>query len=134
MSRAQGINTNLNKVLGLMISNAIVALSGAILAQYQGSYDINMGRGAIVIGLASIVIGEVIFSKIARNFAVRLMTVLVGGVIYYIVYQVIVFTGIDTNLLKMLSAVVVAIFLGVPNIKNKIMAKIRLLKRSKEVE
>lgn len=134
MSRAQGINTNFNKVLGLMISNAIVALAGAILAQYQGSYDINMGRGAIVIGLASIVIGEVIFSRIARNFAVRLMTVLVGGVIYYIVYLVIVFTGIDTNLLKMLSAVVVAIFLGAPNIKNKIIAKIRLKKREKEVD
>ena len=134
MSRAQGINTNFNKVLGLMISNAIVALSGAILAQYQGAYDINMGRGAIVIGLAAIVIGEVLFSKIARNFAVRLLTVLVGGVIYYIVYQVIVFLGIDTNLLKMLSAIVVALFLGAPNIKNKIMAKIRLMKRAKEVE
>ena len=117
-----------------MISNAIVALAGAILAQYQGAYDINMGRGAIVIGLAAIVIGEVLFSKIARNFAVRLTTVLVGGVIYYIVYQVIVFTGIDTNLLKMFSAIVVAIFLGAPNIKNKIMHKIRLMKRAKEVE
>ncbi len=134
MSRSQGINTNFNKVLGLMISNAIVALAGAILAQYQGAYDINMGRGAIVIGLAAIVIGEVLFSKIARNFAVRLTTVLVGGVIYYIVYQVIVFTGIDTNLLKMFSAIVVAIFLGAPNIKNKIMHKIRLMKRAKEVE
>lgn len=134
MSRAQGINTNFNKVLGLMISNAIVALSGAILAQYQGAYDINMGRGAIVIGLAAIVIGEVLFSRIARNFAVRLLTVLVGGVIYYIVYQVIVFLGIDTNLLKMLSAIVVALFLGLPNIKNKLMTKIRLIKRAKEVE
>ena len=134
MSRAQGINTEFNKVLGLMISNAIVALAGAILAQYQGAYDINMGRGAIVIGLAAIVIGEVIFSKIARNFAARLLTVLVGGIIYYIVYLVIVFTGIDTNLLKMLSAIVVAIFLGAPNIKNKVMRKIRLIKNAKEVE
>ena len=134
MSRAQGINTEFNKVLGLMISNAIVALAGAILAQYQGAYDINMGRGAIVIGLAAIVIGEVIFSKIARNFAARLLTVLVGGIIYYIVYLVIVFTGIDTNLLKMLSAIVVAIFLGTPNIKNKVMRKIRLIKNAKEVE
>ena len=91
MSRAQGINTELNKVLGLIISNGLVALSGALLAQYQGFADINMGRGAIVIGLAAIVIGDVLFSKIARNFAVRLCGVLAGGVIYYVVYQVIVF-------------------------------------------
>ena len=128
MSRAQGINTELNKVLGLVISNALVALSGALLAQYQGFADINMGRGAIVIGLAAIVIGEVFFSKIARNFAVRLLGVLCGGVIYYLVYQVIVFLGLDTDLLKMLSAVVVALFLGVPNIKNKIMTKIHAKK------
>lgn len=128
MSRAQGINTELNKVLGLVISNALVALSGALLAQYQGFADINMGRGAIVIGLAAIVIGEVFFSKIARNFAVRLLGVLFGGVIYYLVYQVIVFLGLDTDLLKMLSAVVVALFLGVPNIKNKIMTKIHAKK------
>ena len=134
MSRAQGINTELNKVLGLVISNAFVALSGALLAQYQGFADINMGRGAIVIGLAAIVIGEVLFSKIARNFAVRLCGVLVGGIIYYVVYQVIVFLGLDTDLLKMLSAVVVALFLGVPNLKNKLMAKIHIKKQAKEVE
>ncbi len=132
MSRAQGINTELNKVLGLVISNALVALSGALLAQYQGFADINMGRGAIVIGLAAIVIGEVFFSKIARNFAVRLCGVLVGGIIYYLVYQVIVFLGLDTDLLKMLSAVVVALFLGVPNIKNKIMSKLHTKKHAKE--
>ncbi len=119
MSRAQGINTELNKVLGLVISNAIIAFSGALLAQYQGFADINMGRGAIVIGLAAIVIGEVVLSKIARNFAVRLCGVLLGGAIYYIVYQVIVFIGIDTDLLKMLSAIVVAVFLGVPNLRAK---------------
>ena len=133
MSRAQGINTNLNKVLGLVISNAFVALSGALLTQYQGFADINMGKGAIVIGLAAIVIGETVFSKIARNFAVRLCGVLVGGIIYYIVYQVIVFLGIDTDLLKMLSAVVVALFLGVPNLKDKLMAKIHTKKNAKEV-
>ena len=133
MSRAQGINTNLNKVLGLVISNAFVALSGALLTQYQGFADINMGKGAIVIGLAAIVIGETVFSKIARNFAVRLCGVLVGGIIYYIVYQVIVFLGIDTDLLKMLSAVVVALFLGVPNLKDKLMAKIHTTKNAKEV-
>ena len=130
MSRAQGINTEINKVLGLMISNAFVALAGALLAQYQGYYDINMGRGAIVIGLAAIVIGEVFFSRIARNFAVRLCGVLCGGIIYYTVYQVIVFLGVDTDLLKMLSAVVVALFLGVPNLKNKLFAKSNLKKRA----
>lgn len=134
MSRAQGINTNDNTVLGLMISNALVALSGALLSQYQGFCDINMGRGAIVIGLAAIVIGEVFFAKIARNFAVRLCGVLCGGVIYYVVYQVIVFLGIDPDLLKMLSAVVVAIFLGVPNLKNKIMSKFHFKKSAKEVK
>ncbi len=134
MSRAQGINTNLNKVLGLVISNALVALSSALLAQYQGFADINMGRGAIVIGLAAIVIGEGLFSKIAKNFAVRLCGVLIGGVIYYVVYQVIVFLGLDTDLLKMLSAVVVALFLGIPNLKNKLMAKIHVKNQAKGVE
>ena len=134
MSRAQGINTNLNKVLGLVISNAFVALSGALLTQYQGFADINMGKGAIVIGLAAIVIGETVFSKIARNFAVRLCGVIVGGIIYYIVYQVIVFLGLDTDLLKMLSAIVVALFLGVPNLKNKIFSNLQLKKQAKEVE
>lgn len=133
MSRAQGINTELNKVLGLIISNGLVALAGALLAQYQGFADINMGRGAIVIGLAAIVIGDVLFSKIARNFAVRLCGVLAGGVIYYVVYQVIVFIGLDPDLLKMLSAVVVAIFLGVPNIKNKLFAKLNRRKNAKGV-
>ena len=132
MSRAQGINTELNKVLGLVISNALVALSGALLAQYQGFADLNMGKGAIVIGLAAIVIGEVVFSRIARNFAVRLCGVLVGGVIYYMVYQVIVFLGLDTDLLKMLSAVVVALFLGIPNLKNKLMSKLHTNRHAKE--
>ena len=118
MSRAQGINTNINIVLGLMLSNGIVALSGALLAQYQGFADINMGKGAIVIGLAAVIIGEAVFSKSARNFAVRLFAVIVGGIIYYIVYQVIIFLGIDTDLLKMLSALVVAVFLGVPYVKK----------------
>lgn len=132
MSRAQGINTELNKVLGLVLSNALIALSGALLAQYQGFADINMGRGAIVVGLAAIVIGEVLFSKIARNFAVRLCGALIGGVVYYMVYQVIVFLGLDTDLLKMLSAVVVALFLGVPNLRNKYFSRINT-KRAKGV-
>lgn len=133
MSRAQGINTELNKVLGLVLSNALIALSGALLAQYQGFADINMGRGAIVVGLAAIVIGEVLFSKIARNFAVRLCGALLGGVVYYMVYQVIVFLGLDTDLLKMLSAVVVALFLGVPNLRNKYFSRLNT-KRAKEVK
>ena len=132
MSRAQGINTELNKVLGLVLSNALIALSGALLAQYQGFADINMGRGAIVVGLAAIVIGEVLFSKIARNFAVRLCGALLGGVVYYMVYQVIVFLGLDTDLLKMLSAVVVALFLGIPNLRNKYFSRLNT-KRAKEV-
>ncbi len=131
MSRAQGINTELNKVLGLVISNALVALAGALLAQYQGFADINMGRGAIVIGLAAIVIGE---ARVARNFAVRLLGVLVGGIVYYLVYQVIVFLGIDTDLLKMLSAVVVALFLGVPHLKDKLIEKINIIRRKKGVK
>lgn len=119
MSRAQGINTNKNKILGLVISNGIVALSGAVLMQYQGAADINMGRGAIVIGLAAVIIGEALFGKISQNFAVRLVCVLGGGVIYYIVYQTVIFLGFDTDLLKMLSAIVVAIFLAVPYWKGK---------------
>lgn len=119
MSRAQGINTDFNKILGLMLSNGIVALAGALLAQYQGSADINMGRGAIVIGLAAVIIGEAVFSRISRNFIVRLLGVICGGIIYYIVYQTVIFFGLDTDLLKMLSALVVAFFLAVPYWKGK---------------
>ena len=114
MSRAQGINTDMTKILGLVLSNGIVAFAGAMLSQYQGAADINMGRGAIVIGLAAVIIGEALFSKINRNFAVRLLGVITGGVVYYIVYQTVIFLGLDTDLLKMLSALVVAVFLAVP--------------------
>ncbi|MBQ3866458.1 MAG: ABC transporter permease [Clostridia bacterium] len=120
MSRAQGINTDLNKVLGLALSNGLVALSGALLAQYQGFADINMGKGAIVIGLAAIIIGDALFGWISRNFAVRLTTAALGGVVYYLVYQTVIFLGLDTDLLKMLSALVVAIFLGVPYLRRKL--------------
>lgn len=125
MSRAQGINTKFNIVLGLMISNALVALSGALLAQYQGFADINMGKGAIVIGLCAVVIGTAIVSKISTNFLVRLVGIAVGGLIYYIVFQTVVFIGIDTNLLKMLAAVIVIIFLGVPYIRKTYGDKIK---------
>ena len=124
MSKAQGINTKLNIVLGLMISNGIVALAGALLAQYQGFADINMGRGAIVIGLCAVVIGTAIFGKIAINFAVRLVAVVIGAVIYYFVFQSVVFLGLDTNLLKMLSAIVVAIFLGIPYLRRTYFSRI----------
>lgn len=119
MARAQGINTNYCKVLGLMISNGLIGLAGALLAQYQGFADINMGRGAIVIGLAAVIIGEAIFGKIFKNFALRLLGVAFGSVIYYIVLQVVIWLGIDTDLLKLLSAVVVAIFLAIPYWKTK---------------
>ena len=123
MSRAQGINTDFNKVVGLMLSNGIVALSGALLAQYKGNADINDGRGAIVIGLAAVIIGEAIMSRMPQNFVVRLTGVMLGGVIYYIVYQTVIFLGIDTDLLKMLSALVVAVFLAVPYMKKRYFSK-----------
>ena len=123
MARAQGIKTNFNKVLGLMISNGLVALSSALLAQYQGFADINMGRGAIVIGLAAVIIGEAIFGRIFRNFALTLLSVGFGAVIYYLVLQVVIWLGVDTDLLKMFSAIVVAIFLAIPYWKSRYFAK-----------
>ena len=128
MARAQGINTSANIVLGLMLSNGLVALSGALLAQYQGSSDINMGRGAIVIGLAAVIIGEVIFGKIFRNFALKLLSVGIGSIIYYIVMQICIWFKIDTDLLKMLSAIVVAIFLAVPYWKAKYFTRVAVKK------
>ena len=116
MARAQGINTNANKVLGLMLANGLVAFSGALLSQYQGFAEINMGRGAIVIGLAAIIIGEVIFGKLFKNFALKLLAVSFGAIIYYIVVQfVISVLDIDTNYLKLFSAVIVAVFLAMPH-------------------
>ena len=123
MSRAQGINTDRNKVLGLMLSNGLVALSGALLTQYQGFADINMGRGSIVIGLAAVIIGEAIFGRIFRNFALRLTAVILGSILYYLVLQVVIWMGIDTDLLKMLSAIVVALFLAFPYWKGKYFSK-----------
>jgi putative ABC transport system permease protein len=119
MSRAQGINTDLNKVIGLMLSNGLVAFSGALLSQYQGFADVSMGRGAIVIGLAAVIIGEAVFSRIFRNFALRLLAVVFGSVIYYVVIQLVIQMGLDANLLKLLSALVVAVFLAVPYWRGK---------------
>ena len=123
MSRAQGINTDRNNVLGLMLSNGLVALSGALLTQYQGFADINMGRGSIVIGLAAVIIGEAIFSRIFRNFALKLLSVVFGSILYYLVLQIVIWMGIDTDLLKMLSALVVALFLAFPYWKGKYFTK-----------
>jgi putative ABC transport system permease protein len=123
MSRAQGINTDFNRVLGLMISNGLVALSGALLGQYQGFADINMGRGAIVIGLAAVIIGEAIFGRIFRNFGLTLLAVAFGSIIYYFVLQIVIWMGIDTDLLKLLSAAVVAVFLAIPYWQSKYFSK-----------
>ena len=119
MSRAQGINVDFVKVLGLMLSNGLVALASALYCQYQGFADVNAGRGAIVIGLAAVIIGEVLFSRIFRNFALRLLGVSLGAVVYYLVIQVVLNLGLNTNDLKLISAFVVAIFLAVPYWKGK---------------
>jgi putative ABC transport system permease protein len=123
MARAQGINTNFTKVLGLMLSNGLVALAGALLAQYQGFSDINMGRGAIVIGLAAVIIGEVLFDKIFRNFALKLLGAVIGAIVYYVVIQVVLRMGLSTDDLKLLTAVVVAVFLAVPYWKSRYFSK-----------
>jgi putative ABC transport system permease protein len=124
MARAQGINTNVTKVLGLTLSNGLVALSGALLAQYQSFADSSMGKGAIVIGLAAVIIGEVVFGKIFRNFGLSLLAVSLGAIIYYVVIQAVVsLSRIDTNYLKLISAIIVAIFLSVPYWKGRYFAK-----------
>lgn len=122
MSRAQGINTNFAKVLALVLSNGLVGLAGGLYAQYQGNADVNMGRGAIVIGLASVIIGEVlgesIFGK-RLNFVGRLGFVVVGAVIYYLVIRIVLWLGLPAEDLKLFSAIVVAIFLAIPYLKGK---------------
>lgn len=124
MTRAQGINTDFTKILGLMLSNGIVAFASGLYAQYQGFADVNMGRGAIVIGLAAVIIGEVVFGKISRNFAFHLLSVSLGAIIYYLVIQVVLWLGlIKTNDLKLFTALVVAVFLSIPHIKGKYFAK-----------
>lgn len=124
MSRAQGICTGRMTVLGLVLSNGIVAFAGALLAQYLGNADINMGRGAIVVGLAAVIIGGAVFSRLAKNFALKLCSVLLGGVIYYLVYQTVIYLGLDTDLLKLLSALVVAVFLAIPYWETKLRGRL----------
>ena len=132
MSRAQGINTDFHTVVALMISNGLVGLSGGLYAQYQGAADVNMGRGAIVIGLAAVIIGEAVFGRIFHNFALKMMSVSLGAIIYYIVIQLVLTLGFDANLLKLLSASVVAIFLAVPYWKGKYFSKPAAKKANKE--
>lgn len=125
MARAQGINPDSDIILGLMISNALVALSGALIAQFQGAVDINMGRGAIVIGLAAVVIGEGVSKKIKHNFAGTLCFVAVGSIIYYLVIQVTLQLGLNTNDLKLITAIIVALFLAIPYWRQEIISKRR---------
>lgn len=123
MARANGINTNSRKIIGLVLSNGIVALSGALLSQYQGFADVNMGRGAIVIGLAAVIIGEVLFGRIFINFALRLAGVMFGGIVYYAVITLVLRLGLNANDLKLFSALVVALFLAIPYWKGKVLPK-----------
>ena len=132
MARAQGINTNFTKVLGLMISNGLVALAGGLLAQYQGFSDINMGRGAIVIGLAAVIIGEAVFGRIFHNFALKLVSVSIGAIIYYIVMNFVLRMGLSTDDLKLLTALVVAVFLTIPYWKGKYFTKVPVKKGGKD--
>ncbi|MBR2222813.1 MAG: ABC transporter permease [Christensenellaceae bacterium] len=122
MARAQGINTKKMQVLAIVISNGIVGLCGGLLAQYQGNADINMGRGAIVIGLAAIVIGQVVFSRV-KNFAWRIAGTVFGAIAYYIVLTIVIWAGLSTHDLKLFSAIIVAIFLSIPHLKEKHMSK-----------
>ena len=119
MVRAQGVNTDTMKIIGLVLSNGLVGLAGGLLAQYQGSANINMGRGAIVIGLAAVIIGDVLFARIFHNFALKLVAVVIGAVIYYVVIQIVLTLGLNSNDLKLFSALVVAVFLAVPYWKGK---------------
>ena len=121
MARAQGIDTRRATVTGLMLSNGLVAGAGAFLAQYQGAADVNIGRGAIVIGLAAVIIGEVLFSRIFRNFALKMASVVIGAILYYIVLQIVLQMGLNTNDLKLLTAAVVAVFLSVPVWKDRLL-------------
>ena len=119
MARAQGINTDRSKVLGLVVSNGMVAMAGGLLAQYQGSSTIDMGRGAIVIGLAAVIIGEVLLGKVFRNFALKLLSAVIGAIIYYVVITLVLRLGLESTDLKLLTALVVAVFLAIPYWKGK---------------
>ena len=137
MSRAQGINVDTMKLIGLSLSNGVIALSGGLMAQYQGFADINMGRGAIVIGLASVIIGEVLCDAVFRKgvkFLVRLSFVVFGGVVYYVVMVVILWLRLDPNDLKLFTALIVAVFLAVPYLRSKSKSSFRLAGRQSRRE
>ena len=123
MARAQGINTDFHTVLALMSSNGLVGLSGGLYAQYQGAADVNMGRGAIVIGLAAVIIGDVLFGKMCAGkkiaFAYTLLSVIAGAILYYLVLSVVLWLKFPSDDLKLFSAIVVAIFLSIPYLKAK---------------
>ena len=123
MAKANGINTDTRKIIGLVLSNGLVAIAGGLLAQFSGSADINMGRGAIVIGLAAVIIGEVIFGKLFKNFALKLLSAVLGSIIYYIVIAIVLKLGLNANDLKLFSAIVVALFLGTPYWKSLVASK-----------
>lgn len=129
MARAQGINTNFTKVIALMISNGLVGLCGGIYAQYQGSADVNSGRGAIVIGLAAVIISEVIFGKLCAGkkiaFAYTLASLFVGAILYYIAYTLVLWLKMPSDYMKLFSAIVVAVFLAIPYLKGKYSTKRR---------
>ncbi len=122
MAGAQGININRMKILGLALSNGIVAMTGALSAQYSGFADVNAGRGAIVIGLAAVIIGEVIseafFGK-KINFGIRMIFIVLGGIIYYIIYSIVLWLKLDPNMMKLFTAIIVAVFLAVPYLKGQ---------------
>ncbi len=119
MARAQGINTNNMKIIGLMLSNGLVGLAGGLYAQYQGNADVNMGRGAIVIGLAAVIIGGVVFDKVFHNFALRLVGVVGGAILYFVVIAVVLWLGLETTDMKLITSLIVALFLAVPHLKGK---------------
>ena len=125
MARAQGINTNWNKVLGLVLSNGLVGLAGGLYAQYQGSADVNMGRGAIVIGLAAIIMSEVIFGKLFCNFALKLAGVVLGSILYFAIIALVLQLGLSTTDLKLFSALIVALFLALPHLKAKFFGQVK---------
>lgn len=119
MSRSQGINTNRAKIIGLVLSNGLVGMAGGLLSQYQGAADVKMGQGAIVIGLAAVIIGDVVFGKLFRNFGLRMLGIALGAIIYYVVISAVIRLGLSSNDLKMFSAIIVAAFLSVPHLKEK---------------
>lgn len=132
MSRAQGIDVDAMKVLGLSISNGVVALSGGLMAQYQGFVDINMGRGAIVIGLAAVIIGEVVGRALLGkrlNFYGTLSFTVIGGVLYYTVVVVVLWLKLNSNDLKLFTAIIVAVFLSVPYLRDQSKTSFARLKK-----